>query len=318
MPENNKKKKITILFPTFNELENIKEIINQTFNYVRELTHYDFEILIIDNNSDDGTQEEIEQLAKQNKKLKIIINSRNFGPINSPTYGLLQSDSDATIVLPADFQHPLSLIPEYIKKWEQGNDVVLGKKTSSKENYLLYKIRSFYYKFLNNISNVKPEENTNGEGLFDKKVIKILKKINDPYPYFRGLIFELGFKTCILEYKQNSRQKGWSKNNFFSLIDFFMLGMVKHSKLPLRIMSLAGFFFSFLFFFISILFLILKLIYWNKFEFGLAPLMIGLFFMFSLVILILGVLGEYVIVLLAHIRNMPLVVEKKRINFDND
>lgn len=309
-------KKISILYPTYNEQENIHDIISKTKEIISNFHNYIFEIVIIDNNSKDETVNILKEISKKDKNVKIIINNRNYGPINSPTYGLLQLNSDAVISLPADFQHPLELIPKYIEEWEKGSEIVLGKKTSSKESKFLYFIRSAYYKLLNKISDIKPEPNTNGEGLYSRKVLDILRKIDDPYPYLRGLIFELGFKITFLTYKQNQRKSGISKNNFFSLMDFAMLGIVKHSKIPMRFITIVGFSLSLISFFIGLIYFVYKLLFWDSFQVGIAPLLIGFFFFVSFMMFLQGLVGEYISVILAHQRNLPLVIEKERINFD--
>lgn len=309
-------KKISILYPTYNEQENIEKIIQKTKEIFTSIHNYIFDIIIIDNDSKDNTINILKEISKKDKQIKIILNNRNYGSINSPTYGLLQLNSDAVICLPADFQHPLDLIPRYIKEWENGSEIVLGKKTSSKENKFLYFIRTSYYNLLNKISDIKPEPNTNGEGLYSKKVLDILRKINDPYPYLRGLIFELGFKITFLEYKQHNRKSGVSKNNIFNLIDFAMLGIVKHSKIPMRLITILGFSFSLISFIIGLIYFVYKLLFWDSFQVGIAPLLIGFFFFVSFMMFLQGLVGEYISVILAHQRNLPLVIEKERINFD--
>ena len=306
--------KITVCTPTFNEKENIRELYSKIKDVFKNL-NYDYEHLVIDNNSSDGTIEILKEIASEDKKFKVIINSKNYGHIKSPFHGLLQSDGDATILMASDFQDPLDLIPTYIKKWQSGSKIVLGKKISSEENNLVFSIRKFFYKFLNRISETKLTENTTGSGIFDKSVINQLKNINDPYPYLRGLLNELSDEIDVVEFNQPKRLSGKTKNNMFTLYDIGMLGIIKHSRAPLRLVTFLGFVLSFFSLFTAFIYFIYKLIYWNSFEVGIAPLVIGIFGFASIQILLLGIIGEYVGILLIHQRNMPLVIEKERINF---
>lgn len=306
--------KISIVTPTFNEIENIENIYTEIKKKFEELK-CEYEHLIIDNNSTDGTISKIKQLAQKDKNLKIIINSKNYGHIRSPFYGLLQTTSDATILMSADFQDPIELIPKYIDEWKKGKLIVLGKKISSDENKTKFTLRTMFYNFLNKISEFELTSNTTGSGIFDKTVIDKLRNINDPYPYFRGLITELGEEISTIEFKQPLRKMGKTKNNLFTLYDIAMLGIVKHSRAPLRFVTLTGFILSFISFIIAIIYFFYKIIFWNSFELGIAPLIIGIFSFASLQILLLGIIGEYIGVILVHQRNMPLVIEKERINF---
>ena len=254
-------------------------------------------------------------MAQNDKNLKIIINAKNYGHIRSPFHALLQTNSDATILMASDFQDPVDLIPKYIDEWKNGKKIVLGEKTSSEENIIKYSIRALFYKFLNKISEFELPINTTGSGIFDKTIINKLKKINDPYPYFRGLITELGEDISTIQFKQPERKLGKTKNNLFTLYDIAMLGIVKHSRKPLRFMTLLGFIASIVSFTIGIIYLFYKLLFWNSFSLGLAPIIIGIFFVSAVQITLLGLVGEYIGIILLHQRNMPLVVEKERINF---
>jgi glycosyltransferase involved in cell wall biosynthesis len=307
--------KISIVTPTFNEIENIEKIYIEIKKKFEEI-NCDYEHLIIDNNSTDGTIKKIEELAQKDKKLKIIVNAKNYGHIRSPFYGLLQTNSDATILMASDFQDPIDLIPKYIEEWKNGKKIVLGKKTSSEENKIKYYFRNMFYNFLNKISDFELPINTTGAGIFDKSVIEKLKKINDPYPYFRGLIAELGEDITTIEFKQPLRKSGTTKNNIFTLYDIGMLGVVKHSRKPLRFMTLLGFIASVISLFVGIIYFIYKLIFWDSFNLGIAPIVIGIFIASSIQITLLGLIGEYIGIILLHQRNMPLVIEKKRINFN--
>lgn len=307
--------KISIVTPTFNEIENIENIYKEIKKKFNDL-EYDYEHLIIDNHSTDGTINKIKELAQNDRNLKVIINAKNYGHIKSPFHGLLQSDGDATILMASDFQDPIDLIPKYIDEWKKGGKIVLGEKTSSDENKIKYFLRSFFYKFLNKISEFELTNNTTGSGIFDKSIIDKLKKINDPYPYFRGLLSELGEEISVIKFKQPLRKSGKTKNNLFTLYDMGMLGIVKHSRKPLRLMTFIGFFASLISLVIGISYLVYKLLYWDSFNLGIAPIVIGIFLVSSIQITLLGLVGEYIGIILLHQRNMPLVVEKQRINFD--
>ena len=306
--------KISIITPTFNEEQNIKKLCLDIKSEMEKI-NIDYEHIVIDNASTDKTIDILKEICTEDKNVKVIINTKNYGHIKSPFYGLLQSTGDASILMASDFQDPVNLISQYIEKWKNGSKIVLGEKITSEENNLIFSIRKFFYNFLNRISETELTINTTGSGIFDKSVIEKLKKINDPYPYFRGLISELGEKIVTIKFNQPKRKFGKTKNNFFTLYDIGMLGIVKHSKMPLRIMILLGFLFSIVSFFIALFYLIYKLLFWNSFDLGVAPLIIGIFGFASLQILLLGIIGEYVSVVLTHLRNLPLVEEKERINF---
>jgi glycosyltransferase involved in cell wall biosynthesis len=306
--------KISIITPTFNEVENIEKIYLEIKKKINEI-NCDYEHIIIDNNSTDGTIDIIRELAQKDKNLKIIVNAKNYGHIRSPFYALLQTNSDATILMASDFQDPVDLITEYIEKWKNGKKIVLGQKISSEENKIKYSIRSLFYNFLNKISEFELPKNTTGSGIFDKSIIDKLKKINDPYPYFRGLITELGEEITTIQFRQPLRKSGITKNNLLTLYDIGMLGIVKHSRKPLRFMTLLGFLASISSLIVGIIYLFYKLLFWNSFSLGLAPIIIGIFFVSAVQITLLGLVGEYIGVILLHQRNMPLVIEKERINF---
>ncbi len=309
-------KKISILTPTFNESENIEKLCESIKREMSKLD-YDYEHIVIDNASTDGTIEILKNICKEDKKLKVILNNKNYGHLNSPYYGILQTDGDATIYINSDFQDPPELIPEYIKLWEQGSKVVLAQKKESKENFLIKYLRRYYYLILSKISNSNLTLNTTGSGLFDQSVIQNLKKVDDPIPYLRGLITEIEGKIKLLQFDQPERRKGKTKNNFFTLFDVAMIGVVKHSKFPLRLMTLTGFIISLISIIVSIIFFFYKILFWNSFDLGVAPIVIGLFFFSGFQIFLLGLVGEYISVILSHVRKLPLVVEKERINFED-
>jgi len=307
-------KKISIVTPTFNEETNIEKLC-EDIKLEFEKLNYDYEHIIIDNSSTDNTINKLREIAAKDKKVKVIINQKNYGHIRSPFHGVLQSESDACILMVSDFQEPINLIPQYLEKWEKGSKIVLGEKINSEENQTMFSLRKLFYNFLNKISETKLSINTTGTGLFDKDVMNKLKKINDPYPYFRGLISEIGFDIVTVKFKQPLRKFGKTKNNIFTLYDLAMLGVVKHSRMPLRFMTLLGITSSIGCLFVAIFYLILKLIFWNSFTLGLAPVIIGIFAVSSIQIMLLGLLGEYIGIILLHQRNMPLVNERERINF---
>jgi glycosyltransferase involved in cell wall biosynthesis len=309
------KTKISIVTPTFNEEQNIEKISND-ISVEMEKLNIDYEHIIIDNNSIDQTQNIIRQICKKNKKVKAIFNSRNFGHVRSPYHGLLQSSGDATIMFAADFQDPIKLIPNLIKKWQLGTKAVFLKRKSSKENLIIETMKVIFYKFINLISEVNLIERTTGSGIFDKSIISKLRKIEDPDPYFRGVISEIDASIDFIEFDQPGRLYGKSKNNFYTLFDLGANAIIKHSLIPLRVMSIGGFILSIILIIIGIFFFIYKIIYWDKFQLGLAPIILGVFFGFSVLIFMLGTIGEYIGVILKQVRKIPLVFEKERINFN--
>jgi len=307
---------ISIVTPCYNEEENIEELYHQIKSLFKNFSGYNYEHIFIDNASTDNTVPILKKIAKEDKNVKIIVNARNFGHIRSPYYALLQARGDAVINIAADLQDPPSLILEFIKKWEAGYKIVVGVKKISKESYLMFRIRKLYYKLLNFLSEIELIENFTGFGLYDRKIIEILKKFDDPYPYFRGLICEIGFEKAKIEYVQPRRKKGESKNNFYTLYDIAMLGIIKHSKIPLRIATILGFSFSIISFLIALGYFIYKLLFWERFSVGIAPIVIGGFFIASIQLFFLGIIGEYVGFMYTHVLKKPLVIEKERINFD--
>ena len=308
------KKLISIITPTFNEETNIEKLSDAIAIQMQNLD-YDYEHIIIDNASTDNTQSVIRGLCHKSKKVKAIINAKNFGHIRSPYHALLCANGDAAVLICSDFQDPPELIPQLIQRWENGSEVVFLKRISSKTNYILEQLKLFFYKTINLISDIKLEKNITGSGIFDRKIIENLKKINDPYPYFRGMIYEFVDKVDIIEFDQPQRLSGKSNSSFLALFDMAMLGIVKHSKLPLRIMTICGFAIGVASFSVGIFFVIKKLLFWDEFQLGLAPLIAGVFFGISIIIIMLGLIGEYVGFVLTQTRNLPLVIEKERINF---
>lgn len=309
-------KLISIVTPTFNEEENVEKLC-QEINHVMKNFNYDYEHIVIDNCSTDSTISKLRKLASNNKNLKVIINSRNFGHIKSPVHGMCQANGDAIILMMSDFQDPIDLIPQYIQQWEKGHKVVMAQKDSSDENFLIHSIKRFFYKFINKVSDTTLLVNTTGAGLYDKTIINLLKKIKDPYPYFRGLIPEITSDIKLIKFHQPKRVKGKTKNNFYTLYDIGVLGLVKHSKLPLRIITFIGIITGFTSIIIGLIYFIAKILFWQSFNLGVAPLIIGFFVITSIQIFLLGFIGEYVMTILTHSRDLPLVIEKERINFNN-
>ena len=309
-----KKKLISIVTPCYNEAENIDELY-QRIAAVMATLPYDYEHICIDNASTDGTVRKIKDIAAQDNRVKLIVNARNFGHIKSPYYGILQSSGDACILIASDLQDPPEMIVEFIKKWEEGFKTVLAVKPESEESSVMFFLRKIYYRFITRISEVPLVQNATGAGLFDRAVVDILRDIHDPYPYFRGLLCEIGFPIALVPFKQPRRQRGITKNNFYTLYDIAMLGITNHSKMPLRLMAMSGFLLSFLSLLVALIFFIAKLIYWNSFQLGSAPMLIGIFFFGAIQTFFIGVLGEYIGSIHTQVRNMPLVVEIERVNF---
>lgn len=307
-------KLISIVTPCYNEGENIEELYQRIVTVMARLP-YDYEHICIDNASTDDTVAKLKVLAAQDKRLKIIVNARNFGHIRSPYHALLQSHGDATVLIASDLQDPPEMIEEFVRQWEAGFKTVLAVKPESQESALMFAMRKSYYRLVSRISEVPLVQNATGAGLFDRVVIDILRKIDDPYPYFRGLLCEIGFPIATVPFKQPRRKRGITKNNFYTLYDIGMLGITNHSKLPLRMMTMAGFAVSLLSLAMAFLYLIAKLFFWNSFQVGVAPLLIGIFFFGAVQTFFIGLLGEYIGSIHTKVRNMPHVIEAERVNF---
>ncbi len=312
-----KKKLISIVTPCYNEEDNIDELC-QRIAVVMESLPYNYEHICIDNCSTDSTVSKIKAKATIDKRIKLIVNARNFGHIRSPYYGILQSNGDACVLIASDLQDPPEMIAEFIKKWEQGYKTVLAVKPESEESAIMFGLRKAYYRLIARISEVPLVQNATGAGLFDRAVIDILRSIQDPYPYFRGLLCEIGFPIATVPFKQPRRQRGITKNNFYTLYDIAMLGITNHSKVPLRLMAMSGFVLSILSLAVAMCFLVAKLIFWNSFQLGMAPILIGIFFFGAVQTFFIGLLGEYIGSIHTQVRNMPLVVEMERINFEQN
>ena len=307
-------KLISIVTPTFNEENNIEALCLAVSEEMKKLP-YDYEHIIIDNSSDDNTVGILRKLIDKNKKIKVIVNEKNYGHIRSPVHAIFQATGDAVILMMSDFQDPVSLIKDYVREWENGSEVIMAQKNTSEENFFKHFLKEQLYKFINKLSDQKQLINTTGSGLYSKRIIQELKNFKDPYPYFRGLITEVTDKIKLIQFHQPKRKSGISKNNFYTLYDIGILAIIKHSKLPLRMITLVGFVLSILSFFVALIFFLRKILNWSSFDLGIAPIIIGLFTLGSIQILILGLIGEYVMYILTHTRKLPLVIEKERINF---
>jgi polyisoprenyl-phosphate glycosyltransferase len=309
------KKLISVMTPCFNEELNVRECYEQVKKVFEKLPEYSYEHLFIDNASTDKTVSILREITSKDKNVKVILNARNFGPTRSPFYGMLQAKGDAVVALMCDLQDPPEKIMEFIKKWEQGYKIVIGIKSQSEESPIKFALRKLYYKVIQSLSEVEQISNFMGFGLYDRSFMDILRKIDDPYPYFRGLISDLGFDIAKVEYVQPARKKGRTKNNFYSLYDTAMLGITNHSKIPLRLAAMLGFLISIISILVAIGYLIYKLIFWNSFNVGVAPLVIGFFFFASVQLFFIGILGEYIGSIHTQVLKRPLVIEKERINF---
>lgn len=309
------KKKISVVTACYNEEKNVEELYNEVKDVFDKLSEYEYEHIFIDNASEDKTVPILKELANNDENVKIIVNVRNFGHIRSPYYGLLQANGDAVISIVADLQDPPSMIPDFIKKWEEGNKIVVGIKKESGESKIMFLIRKFYYDMLNRISESEPIKNFTGFGLYDEMIIEVLRKIDDPYPYFRGLISEIGYDIFCIEYVQPVRKRGISKNNLYSLYDMAMTGITSHSKVPLRLAAMLGFFLSALSLIVAFGYFIYKILYWQSFSVGIAPLVIGLFFFSSIQLFFIGIVGEYIGSIHTQVLKRPMVIERERINF---
>ncbi len=309
-------KNISVVTACFNEEYNIRDIYEQVKSVFCDLPQYNYEHIFIDNASADQTVIILKEIAKTDRKVKIIVNSRNFGHIRSPYHALLQAKGEAVISIVADLQDPPILIKDFIKKWEEGYKIVIGVKTKSEESPLFFAIRKAYYNLVGRLSEIELIKNFTGFGLYDQKVIEILRGIEDPYPYFRGLICDIGFERAVVKYMQPLRKRGFSKNNIYTLYDMAMLGITNHSKVPLRLATMTGFIVALMSLLVALGYFGYKLIFWDNFQVGMAPLVIGLFFFTSVQLFFIGVIGEYVGAIHTQVLKRPLVVEKERVNFD--
>lgn len=310
------KKLISVLIPCYNEVENVQPISEAIINeFVTKLPQYDYEIVFIDNFSTDGTRNKIEEICKMNPKIKAIFNAKNFGQFNSPYYGMCQTHGDCTIGMCCDFQDPVELIPRFVAEWEKGYKIVSAIKTQSEENKIVRFLRTCYYKAIKKMSSVEQIEHFTGTGLYDKSFIDVLRELDDPMPFLRGIVAELGPLRKDIEYTQAKRRAGKTHNNWYTLYDAAMLSFTSYTKVGLRVATIIGFLFSLLTMLMAIIYLCAKLIWWEAFPMGTAPMLIGMFFIGSVQLFFIGLVGEYVLNINARVMHRPLVVEEKRINF---
>lgn len=309
-------KKISIVIPTYNEEENVKPLAEAIKHEIEsKLSKYDYELIFIDNDSKDNTRRFIRGMAEKDFRIKAIFNTRNFGQFNSPYYGLLQSTGDCTILICADFQDPIEMISRFVYEWEKGYKIVIGQKLSSKENKLLYGMRTIYYRVIKKYADVDMLEHFTGFGLYDRSVIEELKELKDSTPFLRGIVAELGHNRKVIPYEQQNRRAGKTSNNFYKLYDAAMLSFTSYTKIGLRMATFTGFIIAIVSFILSLVYLIMKLLYWERFVAGTAPILIGMLFLSSIVIVYIGFMGEYILSINERLMNRPLVIEEERLNF---
>jgi glycosyltransferase involved in cell wall biosynthesis len=308
-------KLISVVTPCYNEEANVRELYQLIKAVFDGLPRYRYEQIFIDNASRDGTAAVLRELAAADVNVKVILNARNFGHIRSPYYALLQAQGDAVVGMASDLQDPPELIPAFLERWEQGAQAVMGVKEQSDETLVMYSVRGAYYRLLERIADIQIVRQATGFGLYDRIVIDQLRRLDDPYPYFRGLVAELGYRTATVPYRQPKRRRGITSNNFYSLYDLAMLGIVNHSKVPLRLATIFGFGMALLSFLIAVGYLVAKLVFWNEFSLGLAPILIGFFFLSSVQLAFVGIVGEYIGSIYTQVKKLPLVVERERINW---
>lgn len=311
-------KKISILIPCYNEEENVGPMSEAIVNlFTTQLQEYDYELLFIDNASQDRTRDILRDICDKNSKIKAIFNAKNFGQFNSPYHGILQTTGDCTISMVCDFQDPIELIPQYLEEWEKGYKIVIGIKTSSKENPIMYHLRSIYYKLIKKFSDVEQIEHFTGSGLYDKEFVNVLRDLKDPTPFLRGIVAELGYKRKEIPYEQPQRRAGKTSNNFMRLYDAAMLSITSYTKIGLRLCTFFGMLIAGGSALVGLIYLIMKLFMWNSFFAGMAPVLIGMFFLGSIQLFFLGFIGEYILSINQRVMNRPLVIEEERINFDD-
>lgn len=314
--EDEMKRVISILVPTYNEEENVEPLSEAIIKEMEDsLPQYDYELVFIDNASSDLTRPKIRALCENNPKIKAIFNAKNFGQFNSPYYGLLQTNGDCTILMCADFQDPIHMIPKFVHEWEQGNKIVIGIKSKSKESKIMYFLRSCYYKVIKKMSSVEQIEHFTGFGLYDKEFIDVLRDLDDPTPFLRGIVAELGYKRKDIEYQQEKRRAGKTHNNWYSLYDAAMLSFTSYTKVGMRIATIMGFIFSGLSVLVALVYLIMKLIFWDRFVAGMTPILLGIFIFGSIQLFFIGLLGEYIMNISSRVTRRPLVIEEERLNF---
>lgn len=309
-------KLISVVTPCFNEQENVEALHEKIRNVFNKLPQFKYEHIFIDNASTDATVDIIKQIIASDSNVRLIVNSRNFGHIRSPMYAITQVDGEAVVIMASDLQDPAELLPEFIAKWEAGYRIVVGVKPRSEESHLMFMARRLYYHTIGRIAEVKLIPNFTGFGLYDRSVVDYVRNLNDPYPYFRGIIADIGYDYATIPYVQPKRARGITKNNFYTLYDLAMLGITSYSKLPLRLATMAGFVLSMISLIVALGYLVAKLVFWNNFTLGMAPMVVGLFFFGAIQLFFIGILGEYIGAIHTQVLKRPLVVEKERVNFN--
>lgn len=311
--------KVSILIPCYNEEENIVPMSEALIElFYEKLSAYEYEIIFIDNNSTDNTRRFLRKVCKENVNIKAIFNVKNFGQFNSPYYGLMQTSGDCAILLCCDFQDPIELIPEMIAEWERGNKIIVMQKLTSEENRFLYFLRSCYYKLIHHFSEVEQIEHFTGFGLYDHTFIDVLRNLHDPTPFLRGIVAELGYRIKIIPYTQQKRRAGKTHNNFYTLYDAAMLSLTSYTKMGLRMATFLGFGVAVISTIFASIYLVLKLVFWERFVAGTAPVLIGMFFLGAIILMFLGLMGEYILSINERMMNRPLVIEEERLNFDEN
>ncbi len=310
-------KTISVLIPCYNEQDNVVPMSEELVKlFDDKLSAYQYEIVFIDNDSTDNTRALLRDICSKNTNIKAIFNAKNFGQFNSPYYGMLQTTGDCTILLCCDFQDPLEYLPQMVEEWEAGNKIIVMQKNASNENKFMYFLRSCYYKMIHKFSNVEQIEHFTGFGLYDRSFINVMRELDDPTPFLRGVVAELGYKIKVIQYTQQQRRAGKTHNNFHTLYDAAMLGFTSYTKVGLRAATFVGFFVAFISVIIGIVYLILKLVYWDRFNAGAAPMILGMFFLGAVQLVFLGLIGEYILSINTRIMKRPLVIEEERINFE--
>jgi polyisoprenyl-phosphate glycosyltransferase len=308
---------ISIVAGCYNEEENVRELWERVTRVMTAaLPNYSYELIVIDNSSTDKTVAVLREICKEDKRVKVIVNNRNFGHIRSGYHAMLQAEGDAVIAIASDLEDPPELIPQFIRKWEEGYKIVLAQKTGSDECALFYLIRKIYYAIITKLSDTPLVKDATGFGVYDRRVMDDIRRVNDPYPYLRGLICDLGYEIFLIPFHKPVRKRGFTKNNFYTLYDMAMLGITNHSKVPLRLATFSGFCLGVLSFLIAFAYLLYKLLFWNSFKVGTAPLVVGMFFLGAIQLIFVGILGEYIGSIHTQVLHRPPVIEKERINFD--
>lgn len=311
-------KAISILVPTYNEEENVIPLAEAIVEMFRKelMPKYQYELVFIDNDSEDDTRNRLRMLCSRDPNIKAIFNAKNFGQFNSPYYGLQQTTGDCVILVCADFQDPIDMIPKFVHEWEQGYKIVIGKKTTSRENKIMYFLRSVYYKMIKTMSEVEQIEHFTGFGLYDRSFIDVLRELKDPTPFLRGIVAELGWKRKEIPYEQQKRRAGKTKNNFYKLYDAAMLSFTSYTKIGLRLATFMGFLIAGISFLVALFYIIIKIVYWDSYNMGMASIAVGLFFLGAVQLIFIGLIGEYILSMNRRIMNRPLVIEDERINFN--